>query len=546
MEIPRMGLPDHLASRLSMAEQHDLLRKHRVSRRGVLAAGAAGAGVAAAAGLGTPAFAKTPDFWQQPSKMPGHLVVPFGRHLAYGANPRGEVSIGWQVPAVVAKPFVRYGDSPWNLGHKVPAEIRALHSEVLGAIAPVDQYYVHATLRNLDPGKNYYYAVGHDGYDPADLTAFGRIDSFTTAPSRRRVADPFTFTAFGDQGVSYHALSNDGIIAAQNPAFHLHAGDIAYADSSGSGSPVSTDGRDGTDVFDPRTWDQFLAQTESIAASVPWMVATGNHDMEALYSPDGYGGDIARFDFPGNGPKHCPSVYSYIYGNVAVISLDANDVSYEIPANLGYSGGNQTSWLHDRLKFLRSQPDVDFIVVFFHHCAYSTTNNHASEGGVRTQWVPLFDQYKVDLVINGHNHIYERADALRGGVSKVTPIGATTHPDTDGTTYVTAGAAGRSLYSFPVPDSYAGHVNDLNSVPSYVWANGGTKVTETVTWSRVRYTGYSFLAVDVRPADEGHKTTLTLRALTEAGTEIDRVVLERVAGRFSGSVRRNALNDSAS
>jgi hypothetical protein len=308
-------------------------------------------------------------------------VVPFARHLSFGANPRGEVSIGWQVPAVVTRPFVRYGDSPWNLGHKVPAEIRALHSEVLGAIAPVDQYYVHATLDNLQPGRSYFYAVGHDGYDPGDLTTFGRIDSFTTAPSRRRVADPFSFTAFGDQGVSYHALSNDGVIAAQNPAFHLHAGDIAYADSSGSGSPVSTDGRNGTDVFDPRVWDQFLAQTESIAASVPWMVATGNHDMEALYSPDGYGGDIARFDLPGNGPERCPSVYSYIYGNVAVISLDANDVSYEIPANLGYSGGSQTSWLHDRLKFLRGQPDVDFIVVFFHHCAYSTTNNHASEGG---------------------------------------------------------------------------------------------------------------------------------------------------------------------
>ncbi|MGI5246020.1 purple acid phosphatase family protein [Dactylosporangium sp. CA-139066] len=543
MDIPRMGLPDHLAARLSMAEQHELLRKkHRVSRRGMLVAGAAGAGAVAAASIAGRAFAdKTPEFWQQPDRLPGHLVVPFARHLAYGANPRSQVSVGWQVPSLVTRPFVRYGDSPWNLGHKVPAEIRALHSEVPGAIAPVDQYYVHASLNGLQPGKTYFYAVGHDGFDPTDLSTFGRVDSFTTAPSRRRVAGPFTFTAFGDQGVSYHALSNDGIIAQQNPVFHLHAGDIAYADPSGQGKPVSADGSNGTDVYDPRTWDQFLAQTESIAASVPWMVATGNHDMEALYSPNGYGGDIARFDFPGNGPQHCPSVYSYIYGNVAVVSLDANDVSYEIPANLGYSGGSQTKWLEDRLQFLRQQPDVDFIVVFFHHCAYSTTNQHASEGGVRTQWVPLFDKYQVDLVVNGHNHIYERADTLKGGVSKKTPIGATTHPDKDGTTYVTAGAAGRSLYSFPVPDSYAGHVNDLDSVPSYVWANGAVKVTETVTWSRVRYTGYSFLAVDVQPAAEGRKTSLTLRALTEAGQEIDRVVIERTAG--GDSRKRTTLSE---
>jgi hypothetical protein len=96
------------------------------------------------------------------------------------------------------------------------------------------------------------------------------------------------------------------------------------------------------------------------------------------------------------------------------------------------------------------------------------------------------------------------------------------------------------VYSFPVPDSYAGHVNDLDTVPSYVWGSGGVKVTETVTWSRVRYTGYSFLAVDVQPAEPGRETTLTLRAVTENGTEIDRVVLSRTA---SGQ-RRAALNDT--
>ncbi|WP_433359505.1 purple acid phosphatase family protein [Actinoplanes sp. CA-142083] len=537
MDIPRMGLPDHLTARLSMAEQHELLTRGRGHRRRTVLA--TGAGVAAALAVGAPANAASAVVWQQPAKVPGKLVVPFGRHLMWGPNPREQVRVGWQVPHNVTKPFVRLGDSPWNLGHKIPAEIRHLHSEVPKAIAPVDQYYVHAAIDDLLPGKTYFYAVGHDGFDPADLSTFGRVDSFTTAPSRRRVAGRFTFTAFGDQGVSYHALSNDGQIAAQNPVFHLHAGDLCYADSSGSGSPVSADGSNGTDVYDPRTWDQFLAQTEPIAASVPWMAGLGNHDMEALYSPNGYGGQLARWDFPENGPTHSEGVYSFIYGNVGVISLDPNDVSFEIPANFGYTGGAQTKWLDQRLKFLRAQSDVDFIVVFFHHCAYSTTVAHASEGGVRNQWVPLFDKYKVDLVINGHNHIYERADVLRGGVSKKTPIGSTVHSDTDGTTYVTAGAAGRSLYNFAVPDSYAGHVNDVDEVPSYVWASGGVKVTENVTWSRVRYTGYSFLAVDVLPADEGRTTSLTLRALTEDGTEIDRVVIARKAG---GSNRKN-LND---
>ncbi|GIF22362.1 hypothetical protein BJ973_002684 [Actinoplanes tereljensis] len=532
MDIPRMGLPDHLTARLSMSEQHELLTRQRGHRRrSVLAAGAAVAAGAVAAGV--PANAASATVWHQPTKVPGKLVVPFGRHLAWGPNPRSQVRVGWQVAHAVKHPFLRFGDAPWNLGHRVGAEIRALHSES-STIAATDQYYVHAAIDGLQPGRTYYYAVGHDGYDPADLSTFGRIDSFTTAPTRRSVPESFTFTAFGDQGVSYHALGNDGQVAAQDPVFHLHAGDLCYADSSGLGLPA--------DTYDPRTWDQFLAQTEPISASVPWMASLGNHDMEALYSENGYGGQLARWDFPDNGPVQSEGVYSFVYGNVGVISLDPNDVSFEIPANFGYTGGAQTKWLDNRLKWLRDQDDVDFIVVFFHHCAYSTTTAHASEGGVRNQWVPLFDKYGVDLVINGHNHIYERADVLQGGKSKKTPIGATVHPATDGTTYVTAGAAGRSLYAFAVPDSYAGHVNDVDEVPSFVWASGAVKVTENVTWSRVRYTGYSFLAVDVQPASAGRTTTLTLRAVTEAGDEIDRVVIAREAGGKS----RGRLNDNAS
>src|SRR2546423_12610383 len=83
------------------------------------------------------------------------------------------------------------------------------------------------------------------------------------------------------------------------------------------------------------------------------MFASGNQDMEALYdnniSPGGashgYAGLAARLDLPANGPSRCPSVDSMIYSNVAVVSLDANDLSQEIPTNAGYSGGQQLSWL---------------------------------------------------------------------------------------------------------------------------------------------------------------------------------------------------------
>ncbi|MDQ1019328.1 hypothetical protein QFZ43_005877 [Streptomyces afghaniensis] len=167
--------------------------------------------------------------------------------------------------------------------------------------------------------------------------------------------------------------------------------------------------------------------------------------------------------------------------------------------------------------------------MFFHHCAYCTSTSHASEGGVRQEWVPLFEKYTVDLVINGHNHQYERTDVIKGDqVTRKLPIGGTAYPETDGVVYVTAGAAGRSLYAFSAPLSYEGNEHDVDSVSSFVNVKGG-KQNETVTWSRVRYLDYSFLRVDVTPAPKGRLATLTVRGIAETGDQVDHFTVARRA-----------------
>ncbi|GHE85851.1 hypothetical protein GCM10018772_06520 [Streptomyces fumanus] len=523
MDIPRMGVPEKLAERMSMAEQHEYLRS-RFSRRTMIRGGAVTLGAVAGGAFvpGAVARAATPAGRPATETVDGALVAPFGRHLAYGDDPRTEMTVSWQVPVAVRKPFIRIGAHPWDLSRKIDAEVRALHTPAgVGASGDHTQYYVHARLSRLKPGRTYYYGVGHTGFDPAEPHLAGTLGTFTTAPAK---AEPFTFTAFGDQGVSYHGLANDALILAQNPAFHLHAGDIAYGDPAGQGKTSDTG-------FDSRVWDQFLYQTESVAKQVPWMVAYGNHDMEAWYSPNGYGGEQARWELPTDGPDrhNLPGVYSFVHGNTAVISLDANDVSFEIPANLGISGGTQTTWLERKLKAYRADRDIDFIVVFFHHCAYCTSTAHASEGGVREEWVPLFEKYTVDLVINGHNHVYERTDVIKGGeVAKELPIGGTAYPETDGVVYVTAGAAGKSLYAFSADQSYEGHEKENDAVSSFLCVEGGRQA-ETVAWSRVRYLDYSFLRVDVTPAARGRLATLTVRGIAETGERVDHFTVARRA-----------------
>lgn len=506
-----------------MAEQYEYLRTKFSRRRALVGAGAVAGGLltgCSAPGTDTARRTASPSSTSASSaeRVDGAVVMPFGRHLAFGADPKTQMRISWQVPLAVRKPYVRVGLRPSELSRKIDAEVRGLHTPGLEGIRlALDQYYLHAALDGLRPGTTYYYGVGHEGFDPASRERRSTVGSFTTAPAR---AEKFVFTAFGDQGVTPDALANDKLILGREPAFHLHAGDICYADVTGHGKE--------SDSYDPSAWDLFLKQTETVAKTVPWMVTTGNHDMEAWYSPNGYGGQSARFSLPDNGfdAKNAPGVYSFTYGNVGIVALDANDVSYEIPANKGYSDGRQTAWLDRRLGELRKE--VDFVVVFFHHCAYSTST-HASDGGVRDAWLPLFTKHQVDLVINGHNHVYERTDAIRNGaVGRPVPVGASTDPTRDGIVYVTAGGAGKSLYSFPsgVKDSHEGKIADRESVETYHWTRSRDQNPDTVEWSRVRYTGYSFLSVE---AETGPAPRLKVSALAESGRRIDHFEVRRGA-----------------
>jgi hypothetical protein len=146
---------------------------------------------------------------------------------------------------------------------------------------------------------------------------------------------------------------------------------------------------------------------------------------------------------------------------------------------------------------------------------------------VRAEWVPLFAEHQVDLVINGHNHVYERTDAIRdGGVGRPVPVGGSTDPRRDGTVYVTAGGGGKELYGFPagVAESYEGKVAEREAVPTFRWTRSRRAEPETVEWSRVRYRGFSFLSVE---AVGGAAPRLTVSALAGNGERIDHFEVRR-------------------
>ena len=144
------------------------------------------------------------------------------------------------------------------------------------------------------------------------------------------------------------------------------------------------------------------------------MTTVGNHEIEAGNGELGYAGYLDRFELPDNGVDGAPVTYSFTYGNVGFVALDGNDASYEISRNLDYLGSAQDRWLTRQLR--RSGPTRTSTSSWSASTTACTapTSCTAPTAATGRAWEPIFDQYGVDLVVNGHNHCYERTHPLRG------------------------------------------------------------------------------------------------------------------------------------
>ncbi|GAA4115026.1 metallophosphoesterase [Nocardioides fonticola] len=448
----------------------------RPSRRGLLAGSVAGV-----------AGATSPLLWVPPADA---AVRPAGVHLTYGADAKRRMAVSWSTPSSVKRPRLELArGNDWGAVHQADSR----PSKDVGTV------YHHVDLTGLEPDTEYRYRITHGGGTPY-------VGSFRTAPARPR---PFRFTTFGDMGVNAAAAQHVALIRSQKPELAFVVGDLCYADSSGG------TGLGGPNTQDFAVWDQWLDQIRPSAASVPWMTTVGNHEMEAGNGDLGYNGYLDRFTLPGNGVHDGPVTYSFTHGNVGFVALDGNDASFEIDRNQGYLGNAQDAWLTGRLAALRARDDIDFLVVGFHNCMYCTNLVHGSDGGNRSRWEPIFDRFGVDLVVNGHNHCYERTHPMRDGVPVTEAPSGSTIDSAAGTTYMTAGGAGQAEYP-------------TGGLPlSYVTIEGGIRVPEATTWSAITAEQHSIAFLDVTPRNRRGTATMKLRTLATDGTVLDTLTFKR-------------------
>ncbi len=148
--------------------------------------------------------------------------------------------------------------------------------------------------------------------------------------------------------------------------------------------------------------------------------APGNHDYadNAARQADHNVAYYNIFSLPSNGEaggvaSNTEAYYSYNYGNIHFVSLDS--YGWETGNTRVYDTlGPQVKWLKQDLAANNQQ----WTVVYFHHPPY-TKGSHDSDTepeliNMRQNLVRILERYKVDLVLNGHSHSYERSYLING------------------------------------------------------------------------------------------------------------------------------------
>src|ERR671921_1292489 len=265
---------------------------------------------------------------------------------------------------------------------------------------------------------------------------FAYAANTTTAASSSSLPSTanLNFAAVGDWGCTGDTTNTIKNIQNKDPELVLALGDLSYENTA-------------------NCW---LNETSSINNKLE--IAIGNHD----HDDDDKKGELPLLQ--AQYKKHfglSNTYYSFDYHNVHFIAIDSM-LPYTI-------NSPQYSFVRNDLISTSQNPNIKWIIVYFHHPMYTSASEHSSDLLLRETYHPLFDQYGVDLVLQGHNHNYQRSYPITYNNDKninnnnkisninnndfsfkpsIIPTNTNTYNNQTGEIYITAGTGGESLYDF--------------------------------------------------------------------------------------------------
>lgn len=270
---------------------------------------------------------------------------------------------------------------------------------------------LHSILvKGLEPATRYSFTVRARGTP--------RYGAITTAPLDESGA-PFRFLVYGDNRTddAAHASVVRAMVSATSD-FLVNTGDMVADGGSAA------------------QWQTFFDIQAPLTRERPIFSCVGNHELTG-----GAGIEYVRYFGPAQLPKAVIAPAPVITGapladaGVAPLSLDqlsgtfrwSNARFFLVNGMVPYTSGASRAWLEKVLTESDDEPGLVWRIVVVHHGPWSS-GPHGDNPLLHEAKIPeLLRSHKVDLVLSGHDHIYER------GVS-------------DGLAYLVSGGGGAPVY----------------------------------------------------------------------------------------------------
>jgi hypothetical protein len=260
-----------------------------------------------------------------------------------------------------------------------------------------------AELTGLSPGTDYQFRIGKRS----------PTYRFRTMPAK--ATDVIHFISGGDCGSNVHTIANNVQAARQDPMFAVVGGDLAY-DNGRSAE---------TNLAFVRNYSKHMVGRDG--RLIPMVACIGNHEVDGGYNK------------PRTKAPFFYALFDGLFAETSFAKLDFGDYLSLVLLDTGHTsaiGGEQTDWLEKTLKARADHPNV---MVVNHVPAYpsfrkmeGTDGKKGSGEDNRKFWVPLFEKYRVPVVLEHHDHTFKRTKPLLDGVA-----------DANGLLYLGDGSWGR-------------------------------------------------------------------------------------------------------
>lgn len=322
-------------------------------------------------------------------------AIPRALYLTWQQDPTTTMTVHWHSEDEEKETYLLFYPKDDADPVHVPAETNPM---------PFSSRLVHTVeLTDLTPDVEYSFQL-------ANLSTGlpSPVYQFRTMP---KTADrPIRIVLGGDQlHRKEWMLKTNQQATLLDPDFIVWGGDLAYAD--GLAERVDR-------------WYQFFdANVEGLITAdnrvIPVLFGIGNHEVVGGYWWREH--ENGR-DFYPDTDEYRERIAPYYYnlfawpGHPGYGVLDFGDYMSIIMLDSDHSGpieGKQTEWLREQLK---SRQEVPHVLPVYHVPGFPSFRNYdgATSRRVREHWIPLFEEFGIEVAFENHDHTYKRTFPIMG------------------------------------------------------------------------------------------------------------------------------------